>query len=231
MPDVRPRQNAISKKSRSLSDIAHEEIQRRIANGMLEPGSRVVIDALASEFGMSLIPVREALARLHAERLVTFEANKGYRVSGPPEQLELDQLFSARLMLECGALEIALDKVSSEDLADLRNLNRQMGDATYGTTFDDYITFVRLNSAFHERLIAITENPFMQNAYSLLGYAARITQTLHGRGVPDIDRLVAEHDEIIDALEDRSFARARTALRRHILEGARRLGVKVAAAE
>lgn len=227
MQELRRQQNSISRKSRSLSDIAHEEIQRRIANGMLAPGSRVVIDALATEFGMSLIPVREALARLNAERLVTFEANKGYRVSGPPEEIELDQLFSARLMLECGALEIALDRVSDDDLEDLRALNRQMAEATYGTTFDDYIAFVRLNAAFHERLIAITENPFMQNAYGLLGYAARITQTLHGRGVPDIDRLVAEHDEIIDALAERSFARARTALRCHILDGARRLGVNV----
>jgi DNA-binding GntR family transcriptional regulator len=218
---------ALSQRSRSLSDLAHEEIQRRIANGTLQPGSRVVIGALAAEFGMSLIPVREALARLHAERLVTSEANKGYRVSSPPDSLELGEMFAARLMLECGGLEVSVGRVGHQDFEELHKLNETMARATYGTTFDGYIDFVKLNAAFHERLIAITGNAFFLTAYRQLGYEARITQTLHGRGVPDIDRLVAEHAQIVTALEEGSLERARAALRSHILDGARRLGALI----
>lgn len=214
----------LTAQSRSFVDLAHEEITRRIATGVLPQGARVVIGTLAQEFGMSLIPVREALARLHAERLVTFEANKGYRVSAPPDNDELQELFAARLGLELGALEITIGHVPEKVLDELRDMNTQMGRKSYGVSFDDYIEFVQLNAAFHEKLLGLSANSFLIAAYRQLGYQSRITQTLHGRGIPDIDRLVSEHTQIIDALSNQSYEGARRALRAHIVGGAQRLG-------
>jgi DNA-binding GntR family transcriptional regulator len=214
----------LTTQSRSLVDLAHEEINRRIATGLLPKGSRVVIGALAREFGMSLIPVREALAKLHAERLVTFEANKGYRVSAPPDKDELQELFGARLAMELGSLELSIRYVTPEIVEQLREMNAEMARKTYGTSFDLYIDFVHLNAAFHEKLLGLSGNSFLIDAYRRLGYQVRITQTLHGRGVPDIERLVSEHTRIIDAVSERSYERAHQALRTHIVGGAQRLG-------
>jgi DNA-binding GntR family transcriptional regulator len=210
-------------RSRSLVDLAHEEIHKRITNGEIAQGERLVIDALAQEFGTSLVPVREALARLHAERLVSFEANKGYRVAAPPDELELRQLFSARLMLEVGALEVALPLINPQLIADLRDINEQMRGGTYGKTFEGYVEFVKLNAVFHERVVGLSGNPFIIDAYRKLAYHERIMQALHGRGIPDIGKLVAEHDAIIDALQEGSHAAARSAIRQHILDGGKRL--------
>ena len=212
-------------RSRSLVDLAHEEIHKRITNGEIAQGERLVIDALAQEFGTSLIPVREALARLHAERLVSFEANKGYRVAAPPDALELHHLFSARLILEVGALETAIPLVTPELIEELRAINAKMRGGKYGKTFEGYIEFVKLNAVFHEKVVGLSGNPFIIDAYSALAYHQRIMQALHGRGIPDIGKLVAEHDAIIDALARHSHAAARKAIRQHILDGGRRLGV------
>jgi DNA-binding GntR family transcriptional regulator len=210
-------------RSRSLVDLAHEEIHKRITNGTIKQGERLIIDALAQEFGTSLIPVREALARLHAERLVSFEANKGYRVAAPPDALELHDLFSARLILEVGALETAIPLVNAALVAELRDINQQMRSGTYGKTFDGYVAFVKLNAVFHEKVVGLSGNPFIIEAYRTLAYHQRIMQALHGRGIPDIGKLVDEHDAIIEALEKKSLQRVRQAIRQHIIEGAERL--------
>ncbi|MET3898023.1 DNA-binding GntR family transcriptional regulator [Devosia sp. UYZn731] len=210
-------------RSRSLVDLAHEEIHKRITNGEIPQGERLVIDALAQEFGTSLIPVREALARLHAERLVSFEANKGYRVAAPPDALELRHLFSARLILEVGALETALPLINPQLIAELRKINEQMGAGTYGTTFEGYVEFVKLNAVFHEKVVGLSGNPFIIDAYRKLAYHQRIMQALHGRGIPDIAKLVAEHEAIIEALQNGSPDGARSAIRQHILDGGQRL--------
>src|SRR5438128_1842602 len=96
----------------SLVELAHDELHRRITNGTLAEGDRLVIDQLAREFGTSLIPVREALARLRAERLVTFEPNKGYRVAPAPDAVEIERLFESRIILEIGALERGIARVT-----------------------------------------------------------------------------------------------------------------------
>lgn len=208
---------------RSLVDLAHEEIQKRITDGMLKVDDRLIIDSLAREFGTSLIPIREALARLHAERLVTFEANKGYRVAPAPDVGELKQLFDARLILELGALERATPDVIPAVVQELEAINERIEKGRYGKTFSGYVDFVKLNAEFHACIVRLSQNDFIAEAYDRLGYHQRILRTLHGRGVPDIRQIVAEHAAIIDGLKRGSIELTRDALRAHILDAAGRL--------
>ncbi len=208
---------------RSLVDLAHEEIQKRITDGILKVDDRLIIDALAREFGTSLIPIREALARLHSERLVTFEANKGYRVAPAADVTELKQLFDARLILELGALERATEETIPETVRELRSINERIAKGRYGKTFSGYVDFVKLNAEFHAAIVHLSRNDFIIEAYERLGYHQRILRTLHGRGVPDVRQIVAEHDAIIDGLRRGSIEETRAALRAHILDAAGRL--------
>ena len=207
---------------RSLVDLAHEELHKRITDGELAVGQRLIIDQLAEEFGVSLIPVREALARLNAERLVSFEANKGYRVAPAPGRLELRQLFDARLTLEVGSLELGIGLTTPQLIEELEEINRQMPLSVRGTTYDGYVDYVALNARFHDAIVSLSGNEFIIDAYRRLGYHQRITQALHGRGVPDLDKIIAEHEVIVAALKRRSAEDARAALRSHILGAAER---------
>lgn len=216
-------QQTIARRQRSLVDVTYEEVQKRIINGALGVGERIVIDALAREFGTSLIPIREALARLHAERLVSFEPNKGYRVAAPPDLSELAQLFDARLMLETGALRHSSPAGLSGAINELERINGLIANGRYGRSFDGYIEFVKLNAQFHLTIVKLCANPFILDAYDRLGYHQRILQTLNGRGVPDIDQIVIEHEAIIAALVSGSIEQACKALAVHILDAAERL--------
>lgn len=217
------RKQPLAARRRSLVDLAHEELHKRITDGELAVGQRLVIDQLAGEFGTSLIPVREALARLNAERLVTFEANKGYRVAPAPDQMELRQMFDARLMLEIGSLERGIAALTPEFIAELEEINAQIPKSVHGTTYAGYAEFITLNARFHDAIINLSGNEFIIDAHRRLGYHQRITQALHGRGVPDLGKIVSEHKLIIAALKRRSIDDARLALRNHILGAAGRL--------
>jgi DNA-binding GntR family transcriptional regulator len=203
----------------SLVDLAHDELHRLITDGGLADDERIVIDRFAKQFGTSLIPVREALARLHAEGLVSFERNKGYRVASRPTADDLRRLFEARLVIELGAAQLALERRTSNDLDNLKAINRLIGGGSYGTTFRAFREFVTLNERFHVELVALADNPPLSEAYRRLGYHQQITRPTYGRGPGDVKRFVRDHDAIIDALEKRDVIALRTAISTHIASG------------
>ncbi len=207
----------------NLVALAHDEIHRRIMVGELREGVKIVLGDLAREFGTSMIPLREALARLSAERLVTYEPNKGFRVAPAPDAAEIAHLFEARLVMELGALELGLARVTQAVITELTAINDRIRAQTYGASFSDFQSFITENATFHEILIGLTGNPLVLDAYRRLGYHERIPLTLHGRGVQDVARIITEHDAIIAALAEGSLEAARAALKAHILDAYARL--------
>lgn len=203
----------------NLVDQIHDALHRRITDRLLPAGERIVIDQLAAEFGVSLVPVREALARLKAERLVTHESNKGYRIAPEPQPIEMRKLFEARLILEIGSLREGFHRIDEDTLIRMVEINQRIRSGRYGPTFDNFRVFIDLNAEFHRTIVALAENPFITEAYETLGYHQRVAQTLFGRGPDNIDFIVEEHDEIIDALRSRNLKSAMVSLRHHIQHG------------
>ena len=196
--------------------------------GELHEGEKVNLADLARELGTSIIPIREALARLSAERLVIYEPNKGFRVAPAPDAEEIANLFEARIVLELGALDVGIHNVDDDVLSQMIAVNDDIRTHNYGKDFEDFSGFIHQNARFHELLVGLTNNPLVLDAYRRLSYHQRIPQLLHGQGVQDLDRIITEHDAIIAALKERSLARARTALRAHIVGGYGRLPARVA---
>jgi DNA-binding GntR family transcriptional regulator len=207
----------------NLATLAQHEINRRIMVGELAEGAKVNLMDLARELGTSIIPIREALARLSAERLVIYEPNKGFRVAPAPDAEEIANLFEARIVLELGALDVGIHNVDEAVLNELIAVNDDIRNHQYGKDFEDFSDFVHQNARFHELLIGLTNNALVLDAYRRLSYHQRIPLLLHGQGVQDLDVIIAEHDEIIAALKARSLTKARKALRAHIVGGYGRL--------
>lgn len=207
----------------SLVERAQEELSRRIDEGEFREGDRLVIDRLAREFGTSLVPIREALARMHMQRILNFEPNKGYSVAALPSSGEVGDLLDARLALELGALELSASKIDSTEIARLQTLNDEMRDRRFAASIAGYGEFAKLNAEFHTRLVKAAANPLLTEAYENLGYHQRIARTVQGEGVQDIALLVAEHQKIIDALSRSNLTACRNALRSHILDAKQRI--------
>ena len=205
--------------SRSLVDLAYEQILEQISRGEYREGDRIVIDELVEQMDVSRIPVREALARLHAQHLLSYERNKGYRVLPRPHY---SALFEARLLIEPSAIHYFGERVTDDIIAQLRSVNKRIGELKIGNRFARYIEFFQLNDEFHALIVSICDNQLADEAYTNLSYGPQWARFAYGKGVPDQAIDVAEHEAIIAALESRDFALARKLSEDHIVSGLRR---------
>ena len=112
----------------SKQERVYRAVRKRIVDGSLPPGSRLVADALARELDVSPVPVREALRRLEAEGFVDYELNVGARVRTLDEH-SWSETLEAIAALDGYVTRLALPHIRPEDLLRAREANERMRQA------------------------------------------------------------------------------------------------------
>ena len=125
---------------------AYRTIRERILSGDYGPGHRVVIGSLATELGVSALPVREAIRRLEAEGLVVFRPNAGAHVA-PADPFVFEEEMTVLAVLEGYATGLAAPFVGDEDVVRLEAITDAMEAAVERL---DTLGLGRLNQDFHE---------------------------------------------------------------------------------
>jgi DNA-binding GntR family transcriptional regulator len=192
----------------SLADVIYERLRDAILQGDIPDGSRLSQVQLAREFGVSRIPIREALCRLQAELLVTATPYNPFVVRKiSPEQVV--ELIDVRLALEDLAL-VRRPPIDAEELAELRRLSQKMARAAGNAGW------FPLDRQFHRILAGSNE---------LIGELIedvrdRVRKYSDNMSTAKPGRLAAneEHAAIVDALEHGDTDRARALLHRHIAQ-------------
>jgi DNA-binding GntR family transcriptional regulator len=220
--DMTPK-DLIRSRSNNLGSTVYLELRRRILNGEVVDRERIVIDRLAKEFGISSIPIREALARLAAEHMVTFQEKHGYRVAEKPGPEDITQWMEARLMVEVKAAGLAAQRISHVQLEELRSINSKIAALRQEHARSTGDQFLDLNVRFHEILVEACANPHVFKCYTSLHYGPAALRHGNAREVPDLDEITHEHEQIIAALESGNAKRAEDAVTHHIRDGLERM--------
>ncbi len=97
---------------RSKKEIVYERLRKAIIQGEYEPGSRLVIDQLAGELGVSQIPIREAIRQLEADGFLTIEPYTGATVT----EISADFIFEVFALLE--SMEIISSRQACQSMTD-----------------------------------------------------------------------------------------------------------------
>lgn len=105
----------------NLHDAVVNRIRGMVLDGTLKPGEWLRLDDLASKFGVSTIPVREALRQLQAEGLVTFQPRRGAMVT-PISVAHYEEIYLIREQLEKLACRFAAEHFDRIPLADLKQI-------------------------------------------------------------------------------------------------------------
>jgi DNA-binding GntR family transcriptional regulator len=139
----------------SKSEQAYAVVKARIIDGAYSPGYRLVLAKIAEDLGVSVVPVREAIRRLEAEGLVTFERNVGATVAGidPTEYLYTMQTLS---IIEGAATALSAPLVGEADIERARAVNAEMRSCL---EHFDPVRFTQLNQDFHSLLFEHCPNP------------------------------------------------------------------------
>lgn len=203
-----------------LADAVYERLQARIMDQAYPPRERLNIDALAADLAVSPTPIREALARLAAEGLVTFEAFKGYRVSPLLTTSQVADLMHVRRLLEVDAARLAARRIRVPDLIVVEKLLQQILDESacveVGSWSHGYRQFNQLDKRFHETIVGAAGNQFLLDAYRSLNVHIELGRFYHVFREMDQEQTCVEHDAIFRALHAHNPEEAAAAVEFHL---------------
>jgi len=182
----------------SKSQLAYEFIRARIDDGRYVSGFRLVLGQIAGELDISVVPVREAIRRLEAEGLVTFEKNVGAQVALLHEA-EYTYTMETLALVEGAATQLSAPLLTADHLERARSINREMI-----ACLDDFIPhrFTELNQEFHAVLFEECPNPhildLVHRGWNRLTVLRDSTFSfVPGRARESVD----EHEHIVELIE------------------------------
>lgn len=194
----------------TLGEQLRAAIEEAILTGGLEPGARIHPDELAAHFGVSRIPVREALRALDASGWVEIRPRHGVYVRQRHAK-ELEELFEVRAPLEAQACRLAARRRTDDEVAELDALARSAKQAA-----DEPARFATLNSQFHSAVVEAAHNDVL--TATLKGLRLRV-QWYFAQAPPKRTRhSVEEHLEIVEAIRAHDEDRAAALASKHVLD-------------
>ena len=195
-----------------LTERAYTYMRDGILRGQLPVASVLPEEEVASDLGISRTPVRQALGQLLQEGLVEIGARRQIVVRGFTDEHRAEILM-LREALEGVAVRRACEVMDDEDADRLHLiLLRQRRAAAAG----DEEGFIDLDEEFHLALAQAARLPILRRVLGQLRGFVRVVRLGLPRPPGVLARVVAEHEEIVDALERRDAESALTALRSHL---------------
>lgn len=202
-----------------MATSVYEELREAILTGKFAPGQLLSENALATEFGKSRTPVREALHRLEIENLVE-RVPRGMRVrtSSPEEILDI---YEVRITLEGAAAKAAAERATDFDRTQLRSAHRAMIDVK-----DNAEAKAAANRRFHEAIWTASHNPSLVDLLHRLNvHLIRYPSTTLTYG-DRWEAVLREHEELLGAIEARDGEAARRIAEHHMF-GAREVRLRM----
>jgi DNA-binding GntR family transcriptional regulator len=198
--------------NRTLWEQVRARLREDILSGELAAGTVLSEAALADSFGVSRGPVREALGRLATEGLVTITPRRGAIVSELSAH-EFVEAYQVREALETFAIRLAVPHLTETDLGRLRELHEQMVEHAQGGEVN---AFFDTNAAFHDTFVTAAGNRKLSEVYGrLMDQMGRyLPRSLELRGT--LEKSIAEHSAILEAVEAGDAERAARLLADHI---------------
>jgi len=205
--------------SGTVGESAYQKIRSDIVFGRLAPGKKLKLERLKADYGASVSTLREILNRLHSERLVVAEGQKGFEVA-PVSIANLREIAALRQLLECRALEQSFRAGDMEWEGRvvaahhrLARMEERMAQGDRSRTEE----WKRYDWQFHQALISACGSAMLIDNHAAVfdKYLRYQMIALSYRG----DIAASEHAELLECALARDAARAGEVLRRHVAGG------------
>ena len=203
----------------TIAQHAVEGLRRALIAGELAPGDKIRQEEIAASLGVSLSPVREALATLEQEGQVTYLPRRGYFVTEFDVD-DLREIYELRALLEERAARRSLPQL---DDAALERVTIAARDCVEAVDAGDVAAELEANRRFHFGLL---ESPAQNHTLRVIRLLWDSTETYRAMyyNAPEARReAIAAHDRIVDAARDRDGDRLVAELDRHRSEALERL--------
>ncbi len=191
-----------------LSSQIYQALKEMISNYRFSPGSRLNVEKLSEEFGVSRTPIWEAIRRLQQEGLVKKIPNRGVFMAEMTLPMAL-QLYQVREVLEGLSGKLAAKNIDNKRLKKMENCLQDFREVVEK---EDSIGYSKLDFNFHALIYEASGNPFLQEILESIKNKMRplvpLNKSLLNRGY-------REHKKILEALRSKDPNRTERALRQH----------------
>ncbi|WP_460963552.1 GntR family transcriptional regulator [Parasphingorhabdus pacifica] len=192
-----------------LRDQIHDALQARISDGRLRPGDRLFEQEIAVEFGVSRVPVREAIRMLQSTGLIEVQPRRRGVFVRSLDRRQLEELFDVREALEALAAKLAAERSGADDVEYLGELSAQARKALESS---DVGAMSEANAAFHDKLVELADNELLTSMleplHDRLAWLFRLNL--------EPERVCGEHEELYAAIAAGDVARASEVAKRHV---------------
>ncbi|BDV29597.1 GntR family transcriptional regulator [Microbacterium terricola] len=184
----------------SLSEQVYRSVRASIADGRLEPGSRVTERQLAAALDVSPTPVREALGKLEHEGLVERVGARRLRIADHPTET-LRELMEVEIMLRGAEARFAARKITPEAIERMRGYIDELVAARASLTLAEQFEMAQRFDAEIAQAAANTALRSLIDSYAIYGADHRLSRAAEDAKDPSwIERRIADHRAILDAL-------------------------------
>ncbi|NNK83987.1 MAG: GntR family transcriptional regulator [Desulfobacterales bacterium] len=179
----------------TLSQKVYKSLKERIIIGELLPGQSITHKLLANDFGVSIIPIREALSQLESEGIVVRRSNKDLKIRKLTID-EFEEIADIRLILEPYILKLACEKRSAADIVNLSAIYDK-----FNSINDDHIEYLKVNQEFHFAIYKVSKHDIVLGLIeSLWAYIGPyISLNTYGK---DRSVTMGFHNKMFDAFVD-----------------------------
>lgn len=193
----------------SVQEEVYSRLREMIRNRSLESG-KLHLRQLAEYFGVSTMPVREALRRLEAEGAVAFTPNKQVVILDPSEE-EIAEIFDIRARLEPFAAERAVIRLSWGEIEALEKLVLEMDDLS------DFRRWKQCNGEFHRRINTASGAKRLLTMIENLWLAVEPYRVLYESDLDFLHQAQAQHQQILAALKEHSVEKIGSLISEHLI--------------
>ena len=195
----------------SSPDLIYDALRDAIVRGQIAEGESLRQDRLARMFNVSRIPVREALARLEAQGLVTSARYRGVVVTAI-SPAEIAEIFEFRALIEPEIIELAVPQMTEESLRLAGEYCEQFAAETEPARWGD------LNRLFHSTLCRDCQRPYYLSVMNQTNDRVERYVRAHLVLTHGMERARVEHRRILAACLDRDAATAAALTRQHVID-------------
>lgn len=200
----------VLKDRRTASEAVAESLRSAIRSGRLADGAELNQVALAEHFGVSRVPVREAMRQLQAEGWITARPHHRAVVHALGRE-QILEILELRALLESHLMAKSVANIGEARLARLERLCEQMERLT------DHERWLEANRTFHRELYVDSgAETTIELVEQLSAQVERYVRDLRGKGVERNGEAVAEHRAILEAVRARDVPKAKRLIEAHI---------------
>jgi len=205
----------------SVVDVVTADLRHQIIRGVLTSGQRIKEVEIAREFNTSRPPVRESFKILESEGLITIRPRRGAFVS-EITQKDIWEIYTVYAALTDLAIELAIEKVSTEDIGKLENCIKKMEEGVYQEP-EDVDKYHKYHRIFHENILQIAENNrLMKICISLNNQTLKFSKIIFSNREYRMASF-QKHKEILETIRMKNKDQAKRVSYDHVMEGMKNL--------